>query len=397
MSISIERAVGIARKYAPESIVEEALLSESLGRVLAQDVFAPITQPPFDRSPLDGYAVCAEDTEGASQEAPVQLQVVDHLCAGEVANIPLQRGQAVRLMTGAMLPEGTSGVIRQEDTDFGEKFVQVFRGVRFGENCCRKGEEYEAGSLLLPAGTRVDAASIAVAAGAGISCLPMYQRAKIAIISTGDEICQPGQSLPEGKIYDSNRAYLAARLRQLGADVVNELSAGDSLPQLCQTLEQCAECNILLTTGGVSVGEKDLLELAVVACGAQLLFHGIAIKPGMPTLMAKWNHTLILGLSGNPFSAAVPLELLLRPILAKMTGDSALEMERQHGVAADDFTKSSPTRRFLRAWTDGHQVKIPGAQANGQMRSMVGCNCLVDVPAKSGPIRKGDPVDIWML
>ena len=154
---------------------------------------------------------------------------------------------------------------------------------------------------------------------------------------------------------------------------------------------------MILTTGGVSVGQKDLLEEAVRACGVQILFHGIAIKPGMPTLLARWDDSLILGLSGNPFSAAVPLELLLRPILAKMTGDPQLEMKRRRGVAADNFIKSSPTRRFLRARIVGRRVELPPAQANGQMRSMVGCNCLVDVPAGSGPIRRGDRVDVWML
>lgn len=397
MSITIEDAIAIARRYAMVRPAEEVPLDGALGRVMARDVFAPLAQPPFDRSPLDGYAVCAEDTLEASSDAPVELQVVDRLYAGEAATVPLRRGQAVRLMTGAMLPEGASGVIRQEDTDRGEECVRIFRGVRPGENCCRKGEEYEAGSLLLTSGSRVDAASVAVAAGAGITHLPVYRRVRAAIISTGDEICQPGEALAVGKIYDSNRAYLSARLRQLGVEIKKALSAGDSIPQLCQSLQDCKACHVILTTGGVSVGQKDLLEEAVRACGVQILFHGIAIKPGMPTLLARWDDSLILGLSGNPFSAAVPLELLLRPILAKMTGDPQLEMERRRGVAADNFIKSSPTRRFLRARIVGRRVELPPAQANGQMRSMVGCNCLVDVPAGSGPIRRGDRVDVWML
>ena len=397
MSITIEEAIAIARRYAVVRPAEEVPLDGALGRVMARDVFAPLAQPPFDRSPLDGYAVCAEDTLEASPDAPVELQVVDRLYAGEVATVPLRRGQAVRLMTGAMLPEGASGVIRQEDTDRGEERVRIFRGVRSGENCCRKGEEYEAGSLLLTSGSRVDAASIAVAAGAGITHLPVYRRVRAAIISTGDEICQPGEPLATGKIYDSNRAYLSARLRQLGVEIKKALSVGDSIPQLCQSLQNYKACHVILTTGGVSVGQKDLLEEAVRACGVQILFHGIAIKPGMPTLLARWDDSLILGLSGNPFSAAVPLELLLRPILAKMTGDPQLEMKRRRGVAADNFIKSSPTRRFLRARIVGRRVELPPAQANGQMRSMVGCNCLVDVPAGSGPIRRGDRVDVWML
>ena len=145
------------------------------------------------------------------------------------------------------------------------------------------------------------------------------------------------------------------------------------------------------------MGQKDLLEAALKDLGAEVVFHGIVMKPGMPTLLAQWRGALILGLSGNPFSAAVPFEMLLRPMLAKMTGDPSLEMRRGRGVAANDFVKSSPTRRFLRARGCGERVSMPAAQANGQMRSMVGCNCLIDVPGGSGAVRRGAQVAFWLL
>ena len=236
-----------------------------------------------------------------------------------------------------------------------------------------------------------------MAAGAGITELPVRRRARAAVISTGDELCRPGEPLSPGKIYDSNAAYLEARLEQLGAEVTEVLSAGDELTGIDAVLERCAGCDVILTTGGVSVGQKDLVEAALKDLGAEVIFHGIVMKPGMPTLLAKWNDVLILGLSGNPFSAAVPFEVLLRPMLAKMTGDSSLEMRRGRGIAANDFGKSSPTRRFLRAHVRGEQVSMPAAQANGQMRSMVGCNCLIDVPGGSGAVRRGDPVELWLL
>lgn len=397
MSITVEKAIALALEHTPPLPEEEAPLQLALGRVLTQDVRAPLDQPPFDRSPLDGYAVRAEDTMDASPEFPAVLQVVDKLCAGQVSRVPLQPGQAVRLMTGAMLPEGADGVIRQEDTDLGEDQVRIFRGVRPGENCCRRGEEYEAGALLLSAGTKVDAVAVAVAAGAGITHLPVYRRVRAAVISTGDEIRQPGQPLLEGKIYDSNTAYLVARLGQLGVEVTCSFSAGDDCANIVAALERCAGCDVILTTGGVSVGQKDLLEAAVEAFGAKVLFHGIAMKPGMPTLLAERNGSLILGLSGNPFSAAVPFELLLRPVLAKMTRDTELEMRWQQAVTVSDFAKASPTRRYLRAHISGQMVSMPTAQSNGQMRSMVGCNCLIDVPAGSGAVRQGDRVNVLLL
>lgn len=397
MSITVERAIKLALAHTPELPEEEAPLCEAVGRILARRITAPMDQPPFDRSPLDGYAVCASDTMSASAEMPVRLQVVDKICAGQVSQVAIQPGQAVRLMTGAMLPKGADAVIRQEDTDLGEERVKLFRGVRPGQNCCWRGEEYRAGTELFPAGTRIDAAAAAVAAGAGLTHLPVYRRARAAVISTGDEIRQPGQPLLPGKIYDSNTIYLKTRLKQLGVEVTAALSEGDDVDGIVTVLERFSGCDLILTTGGVSVGQKDLLETAVKAFGAEVIFHGIAVKPGMPTLLAKRGDLLILGLSGNPFSAAVPFELLLRPMLAKMTRDPELEMRRRKVTAANDFAKASPTRRFLRAFVRGNMVSMPAAQSNGQMRSMVGCNCLIDLPAGSGAVRQGDCVDVLLL
>lgn len=397
MPIPVEQAIALALERTVPVPEEQTPLSRALGRVLLRDVRAPIDQPPFDRSPLDGYAVRAQDTAEASFDFPVVLHVAETLFAGQTPRRAVGRGQAVRLMTGTALPEGADGVIRQEDTDLGEDRVRIFRGVRPGENCCLRGEEYRAGALLLAEGTRLDAAALAVAAGAGIPRLPVRRRVRATVISTGDELCRPGEPLLPGKVYDSNTVYLEARLEQLGVEAAEAIPAGDDLAGIAAAIERCAGCDVILTTGGVSVGQKDLVEAALRELGAEVVFHGIAMKPGMPTLLAEWKGALILGLSGNPFSAAVPFEMLLRPMLAKMTGDPSLEMRRSQGVAAGDFTKSSPTRRFLRAHVCKKRVSIPTAQANGQMRSMVGCNCLIDVPGGSQAIRQGERVDLWLL
>ena len=204
--------------------------------------------------------------------------------------------------------------------------------------------------------------------------------------------------LPAGKIYDSNTAYLSARLHQLGVETVAALTQEDDLTALSAALRRYAgEVDLILTTGGVSVGEKDLLEQAVKAAGAEVIFHGIDIKPGMPTLFAVLGNARLLGLSGNPFSAVVPFELLLRPMLAEMTGDPEPLLRADTAIAAQGFDKASPSRRFLRAFCKQGRVYPPAAQSNGQMRSMIGCNCLIDVPAGSGAIRPGDPVRILWL
>lgn len=398
MSITLEEAQNLVVRYAPVLNEEYVSLAESVGRRLTSDIRSAFPQPPFDRSPLDGYAVVAADVASATPDTPVKLQVVDKLWAGMPARVGVKRGQAVRLMTGCMIPSGADAVIRQEDTDLGVEIVQIFRPVASGKNICYRGEEYGTDALLLRRENRVDAASVAVAAGAGFTQLRVRRRARAVILTTGDEVRQPGTVLPAGKIYDSNTAYLSARLHQLGVETVAALTQEDDLTALSAALRRYAgEVDLILTTGGVSVGEKDLLEQAVKAAGAEVIFHGIDIKPGMPTLFAVLGNARLLGLSGNPFSAVVPFELLLRPMLAEMTGDPEPLLRADTAIAAQGFDKASPSRRFLRAFCKQGRVYPPAAQSNGQMRSMIGCNCLIDVPAGSGAIRPGDPVRILWL
>lgn len=396
MPICVEQAVELSRAAARLLEEEQIPLSQALGRTLSRPVLALRPQPSFDRSPLDGYALRAADIASASDGAPALLRVVEKVCAGQVPCRSLAPGGAVRIMTGAMLPAGADCVIRQEDTDLGEEWVQVFRSAAAGENRCLAGEEYAAGALLLDRGTRVDAAALAVAAGAGMEGLWVRRRARTAVIATGDELCAPGCVLPPGKVYDANTAYLEARLRQLGTPPDTSIRSGDTLEGIVRALEACAGCDLIVTTGGVSVGERDLMEQALTAWGAEVIFHGVAMKPGMPTLLARRGGTVILALSGNPFAAAVAFELFARPVLGRMMEDAGLEMERTTALAAADFQKpGGASCRYLRGRLKNGTVTVPGAQRNGQMRSMVGCNCLVELPG--GVMRQGGRVDVLIL
>ena len=352
-------------------------------------------QPPFHRSPLDGYAVRTADIAGATQEKPVVLRVVDKLLAGDKAAVPVEKGQAVRLMTGCMIPEGADYVVRQEDTDLGQSFVRVYvSGIAYGNYCCR-GEEYQIGDLMLPAGLKLDAAALSVAAGAGFSALSVVRKVKAAILSIGNELQDSGTTLQVAKIYDANAAYLSSRLKQMGVEITSIHLLGDDCTEITETLLRCMEeVDIILSTGGVSVGEMDLVEQAVLETGAEILFHGIDIKPGMPTLLGLKNNTFLLALSGNPFAAAVPFELLIHPILAAMTGDDTLNLRYDIVQTANGFYKTSPTRRFLRGKVENGLLQISGSQSNGQMRSMVGCNCLVDIPGGTHRVLPGEMIHI---
>ena len=398
MRISLEQALNILMNHVTHGKTERKTLEDCLGLVLSEDVYALLDMPPFSRSAQDGYALCSKDSIGATGENPVKLKVTGKIYAGDHLDVQVRPGEAVRIMTGAMVPAGADCVLRQEDTDEGEDVVQIYKEVEPGCSICFKGEEYKKGHTLLHEGTKIDAAALAVASGNGIMELPVYRRVKAAVVSSGSEVVEPGTPLTPGKIYNTNTVYMKARLHQLGAQVMMSRTVGDELEIMEDALKEAAnQAELVITTGGVSVGQKDLTEEALLSIGAEILFHGIAIKPGMPTLAAEKDGVLFIGLSGNPFSAAIPFEMFVRGILSLKMGDPDLKLRRETLTAVTGFSKNSRRRRFLRGKAEGKEVWLPDQQANGQMRSMVGCNCLIEIPAGSGPVKAGDKVEVLWL
>ena len=398
MRISLEQALNILMDHVTHGKTERKTLEDCLGLVLSEDVYALLDMPPFSRSAQDGYALCSKDSIGATGENPVKLKVTGKIYAGDHLDVQVRPGEAVRIRTGAMVPVGADCVLRQEDTDEGEDVVQIYKEVEPSCSICFKGEEYKKGHTLLHAGTKIDAAALAVASGNGIMELPVYRRVKAAVVSSGSEVVEPGTPLTPGKIYNTNTVYMKARLHQLGAQVMMSRTVGDELEIMEEALKEAAnQAELVITTGGVSVGQKDLTEEALLSIGAEILFHGIAIKPGMPTLAAEKDGVLFIGLSGNPFSAAIPFEMFVREILSLKMGDPDLKLRREALTAVTGFSKNSRRRRFLRGKAEGKEVWLPDQQANGQMRSMVGCNCLIEIPAGSGPVKAGDKVEVLWL
>ena len=398
MRISLEQALNILMDHVTHGKTERKTLEDCLGLVLSEDVYALLDMPPFSRSAQDGYALCSKDSIGATGENPVKLKVTGKIYAGDHLDVQVRPGEAVRIMTGAMVPAGADCVLRQEDTDEGEDVVQIYKEVEPGCSICFKGEEYKKGHTLLHAGTKIDAAALAVASGNGIMELPVYERVKAAVVSSGSEVVESGTPLTPGKIYNTNTIYMKARLSQLGARVMMTRTVGDDLEVMAEALKEAADqAELVITTGGVSVGQRDLTEEALLSIGAEILFHGIAIKPGMPTLAAEKDGVLFIGLSGNPFSAAIPFEMFVREILSLKMGDPDLKLRRETLTAVTGFSKDSRKRRFLRGKAEGKEVWLPDQQANGQMRSMVGCNCLIEIPAGSGPVKAGDKVEVLWL
>ncbi len=393
---AVKRLIGVS-----EPIEETQLLAleKGMGRVLAREYKAALPQPPFNRSPLDGYALRAEDTAGASKDRPAVLEVIDKIMAGMVSKKMVIPGTAVRLMTGAPVPDGTDCVVGQEDTDYGEKCVRVYRELKVHENMVDAGEDYQAGTVLMEKGERIDAAAAGILAGAGIGEVKVYRRLRVALFTTGDEVIEPGKGREAGKIYDSNRYLMWGRLKELGIEPVCWEHIGDEAKTAAERIAALiSEVDMVLTTGGVSVGEKDIMHDVVSILNGDRLFWRVALKPGSPALAFCFQGKPVICLSGNPFGAFVTLEMIVRPVLAYMMREPLLAPERRQARVNGGFHKRSSVRRFIRGiYKDGCVVLPERGHASGVLFSMKRCNCLVDIPAGSEGLADGDEVAVWLL
>ena len=398
--ISLEQATQtLLEAVAEASRTRLISLEHAIGRVAAEDISAPIDMPPFDRSPLDGYALRAADIAGASRSGPVKLKVAAEIPAGSFWDCELPPGQIVRVMTGSMLPEGVDCVVMQEHTDDGEEEVEFYRPMKAGENICLRGEDIKNGTPILAKGTPVCYSHLGVLASVGLSRITVRDKVRAGLLSTGDELTLPGEPLEPGKIYNSNLFMLAGRMQQLGTEVTALYKARDNVDEVCEIIRREIDgTDVFFTTGGVSVGRRDIMHPVIERLGAEKLFWKVALKPGTPALAAIYHGKLLLCLSGNPFAALTDFELLGRPILAKLAGDTDFIHQRVKAVMADAFPKASKVRRFIRAvHKDGMVHLSPYSHSSGALLSLLGCNALIDVPAGSAGLEPGDAVELVML
>lgn len=374
-------------------------LYEALGRVAAKDIASAISVPPFDRSPLDGYCLHSEDIADATKENPAVLEVVGEACAGCGERFAVARGQALRVMTGAPIAEGCDCVIRQEDTDEGMEFVRMYASVGHNKNICWAGEDVAKGTVMVRAGEKLTASHLGVLSSLGVTQVEVFRRTKAVLLCTGDELVQPGEELTFGKIYDSNRAVLTARLFELGVEARVLSSEADDPQHVADVLRDAAQnADIILTTGGVSVGKKDIFHQVLPLMGAERLFWRVAMKPGTPMLCGRIDGKLMICLSGNPFAALACFEVFAKPVLKKLSGQRDYENKRVCTKLCGMFGKKSMGRRLIRARFDGMQVHMTGDNhSSGSLGTMLGCNCLIDIPAGSDALCDGDEVEIILL
>jgi len=374
---------------------EERPILDALGAVLAEDVRAANDVPPFANSAMDGYAVRASDVAGASPQREVRLPVRLDIAAGDAAERPLEAGAAARIMTGAPLPRGADTVVRFEDTDRGEAIVGIRVAVPRGENVRRAGEDLRAGEVVLTRGAILRAAEIGVLATAGRPAARVVRRPRAAVLSTGDELVEVGETPGPGKIRDANRYTLASAVRAAGAEPVVIGIARDTPEALRAALERGALEDAIVTSGGVSVGDRDWMKTVLREIGA-MDFWTIAMRPGKPVAFGEIRGKPIFGLPGNPVSALLTFELFARPALRKMAGQSRLQRPRTRARLTEDVAKPPHLRFFARAVHDAASgtVRTTGPQGSGILRSMSLANSLIDLPVGPELVRAGSEVDV---
>jgi molybdopterin molybdotransferase len=377
-------------------------LADCAGRVLARELKAAENVPPFDRSPYDGYAFRSADSSRASKETPVTLRIIEEVPAGAVPTQLCTQGTAIKILTGAPIPQGADAVTPYERTQFTDTHVTLFSPAKLGENIVYAGEDVHRGDVLARKGTVIDAGLAGTLAGQGVAAPQVYRVPKIGILSTGNEVTEVGQALESGKIYNSNRYTLTAAVKALGCQPVFLGLAGDRVEDICALVRQGLDtCDAVLSTGGVSVGDYDLTPDAMEQAGVELLFRGVQLKPGMACAYGVGQGKLVCGLSGNPASALTNFYAVAAPALEKLTGAGDYLPREVTVTLAQDFTKKSPCTRLLRGTLDlsdgTARMRLPADQGNVVLSSVIGCDVMAVVPGGTGPLTAGTRLQGFLL
>lgn len=395
--ITLEEALDRIRQNTPLLPAVEMQLEDINGETAAEDLSAPQDQPPFPRSPLDGYAFRSADSADASPENPAVLRVIGKVCAGDEEHYRVEKGEAVRIMTGARIPEGADAVVMQEKTDLGKSKVRIFQELKPFQNYCFQGEDYRAGTVLVRKGTTLAHSPVTLLASAGISGALVYRKPFIAVLTTGSELISPGAKLGNGKIYNANLYFMRARMRELGIPFTVKQVPDQRETVKKEILAALEYADAVITTGGVSVGEKDILNEVLPALHADILFDGIAMKPGSPAKFSLISGKPVLSLSGNPFAAAATFEILGRAMIGAGMGTDSFECTRESAVLVNAFGKRSPHRRFACGLLENGRVSIPDCQSSGQVVTLISSNRLIDIPAGCDRIPEGAAVTVWKV
>ena len=406
IAIPIQQAIHKIMQLIPMVKIEKVPLREANGRYLAEDLIANQDIPAFNRSLYDGYAVRAEDTIGATTDLPIKLNVVGHIGAGAVYREKLKPNEAIRIMTGAEMPVDCDAVIMlehvREYSKDGQTTIELTKPVEKNERVFQKGAEIQEGAFLVKKGDRITPGVVGLLATFGYDEVPVAIRPKVGVLATGSELLEVNEPLVPGKIRNSNSYMLMAQIEKLGAVAIYLGKIVDDLEQSIQEIEAALEkVDVLITTGGVSVGDFDFLPEIYDRLGASVLFNKIAMRPGSVTTVAKRGHQFLFGLSGNPSASFIGLELLVRPVLKTMLGSQEPFLVKGTAVLQENYPNANSFTQLIRAKVEVIDAKVyvssNGLNLSSSITSLVDAEAIVILPPTTSGYMKGTVVEYLQL
>ena len=388
ISLDEARAI-IERAIAPVTRVERVPLDRASGRVLAEPITSGADVPPFARAAMDGYAVRAQDTIGASRTTPRMLRRIEKAFTGQMPVHTVGAGNCIEIATGAPMPAGADAVVIVEDTDSDGDIVHVFAPVNAAQNIGRQGSDIQKGQTVLQPGTMLNASRVGSVAALGLTAVTVFEKPRVAILSTGNEIVEPGQPLAPGQIYDINRFTLTAVVNENGGLATPYRIAADTIEDLSRSVDECLEQDVLVFSGGSSVGERDLI-LDVITAKGEMLFHGIAVKPGKPTAFGRINDRLVFGMPGYPSSCLSNAHILLGPALRRIAR-LPHEIIRSLTLPLASRVTSVPGRHQFYTVRVENGLAVPAFKASGDITSMSKADGYIEIPAAV----EADWIRVW--
>ncbi len=399
--VSVDEALEKILSFIKPLGAEKVSILDALGRVIAEDLYASRDIPPLDNSAMDGYAVRWEDVKNTSKDLPVRLEVIEDLPAGFISKKRLQKGQAIRIMTGAPIPKGADHVVPVEDTKREDQWVYIFHGVSKEKNIRKAGEDVKKGDLILSKGDLIRPPEVGMIASIGRSFVSVYQRPLVAILCTGEELVDVDGPLDDSKIVSSNSYTLSAQVKDCGAIPIPLGIAKDEKGDIEEKLRQGLRADVLISSAGVSVGDYDFVKEALKDLGMEMVFWRVAMKPGRPMTFGRIGEKPVFGLPGNPVSSMVSFEQFVRPSLLKMMGHKRIFRPVIEAILKEDIKEKRGRRHFIRGiitFENGsYFVTTTGPQGSGILKSMVKANGLIVIPEDREWVKAGEKVNVQLL